>query len=381
MTMRIALFSGNYNYLKEGANQALNRLVRYLEEERGHRVRVYSPVTDTPAFIPAGTLVPVPSVALPVRSEFRLAMGLPRAIRQDIAGFRPDIIHVSTPDILDTRAQSFAIGRNIPVVASQHSRFEAYLDYYRLGWARGLIEAHLRRFYRRSDHVLAPTPALMAQMAALRGDDRVSLWGRGVDSLMFDPARRDMAWRRAQGLADDDIAILFFGRLVLEKGIAMFVESVRALQDRNPHVRPLIVGAGPAADAFAPLDRVLFAGHLQDEALARAVASADILLHPSLTEAFGNVVLEAMASGLAVVSTDSPSSAMLIRDGKSGILCPPQDAAAMAAAVEALIADPGRRRALGMSARRASRAHGWNAASQSVEHAYRSVLDRRAHAA
>src|SRR5689334_18109160 len=98
--MRIALFTGNYNYVREGANQALNRLVDHLERRRGAQVRVYSPVTDTPAFEPAGMLVPVRSIALPVRSEFRLALGLPRNVRQDLAAFAPDLVHVATPDIL-----------------------------------------------------------------------------------------------------------------------------------------------------------------------------------------------------------------------------------------------------------------------------------------
>src|SRR5215210_8284368 len=139
--MLVALFSGNYNYLREGANQALNRLVRFLEEEEGHSVRVYSPVTGTPAFEPAGTLIPVPSIALPVRSEFRLALGLPRAIRDDVRRFSPHLIHVSTPDILGTRAQTFAKQLGVPVVASMHTRFETYLDYYGLGRARPLMEA------------------------------------------------------------------------------------------------------------------------------------------------------------------------------------------------------------------------------------------------
>jgi hypothetical protein len=220
--MRIALFSGNYNYLKEGANQALDRLAAHLEAH-GHQVRAYSPVTDTPAFEPAGTLIPVPSIRLPVRGEFRLALGLPRHIRSDIERFAPDIVHVSTPDILDTRAQTFAKRLRVPVVASQHTLFETYLAYYALGWARPLVEAHLRRFYRRADHVLAPTPALVEDMKRLRGDDRASVWSRGVDRALFDPARRDTDWRREYGVADDDVAVLFFGRLVLEKGVDIYV--------------------------------------------------------------------------------------------------------------------------------------------------------------
>src|SRR5260221_1745162 len=167
--MRVALFAGNYNYVREVANQALNRLVdRGLE--RGHAFRIYSPVTDTPAFEPAGDLVPVPSIALPVRSEFRLASGLPRHIREDVARFSPNLIHVSTPDILGTRAQTFAKRLGVPVVASLHTRFETYFDHYGLGWARPLAEAHLRRFYRRSDHGLAPTPGIFAELKAVGGD-------------------------------------------------------------------------------------------------------------------------------------------------------------------------------------------------------------------
>src|SRR5438094_89013 len=132
--MRIALFTGNYNYIREGANQALNRLVAYLQQRCGYEVRVYSPVTATPAFEPVGTLVPVPSIPLPIRTEFRLALGLPQSIRRDIARFSPAIVHVATPDILDTRAQSFAKQLGVPIVASLHTQFETYLEHYRLAW-------------------------------------------------------------------------------------------------------------------------------------------------------------------------------------------------------------------------------------------------------
>ena len=375
--MRVALFSGNYNYLREGANQALNRLVRVLEEEEGHSVRVYSPVTDTPAFEPAGTLIPVPSVALPVRSEFRLALGLPRAIRADVRRFSPDIVHLSAPDILGTRALSLARRLGVPVIASQHTRFETYLDYYGLGWVRPLVEAHLRRFYRRCDHVLAPTPALVDAMKRLRGDDRVSLWSRGVDRTMFDPARRDDEWRRSNGWSDADVAVLFFGRLVAEKGIDRYVATVRRLQRRSANIRPLIVGAGPAAKAFAELPGAVLTGHLDGEPLARAVASADILLQPSTTEGFGNVVLEAMASGLAVVSAAVASSQVMIEDGRTGILCSSDDIDAYEEAIMGLVDDAGRRREIGAAARLASEGFSWANASRQAADAYRHVIGAR----
>ncbi|MGH6651905.1 MAG: glycosyltransferase family 4 protein [Sphingopyxis sp.] len=371
--MRIALFSGNYNYLREGANQALNALVAYLEDKAGCDVRVYSPVTATPAFEPAGTLVPVPSITLPVRKEFQLALRLPGTIRRDVAHFAPDIVHVSTPDILGTRAQTFAKKLGVPILASMHTHFETYLDYYGLGWARPMTEAHIARFYRRSDHVVAPTPTLVADMKRLRGDDRASVWSRGIDRELFSPARRDVAWRRAQGFADESIVVLFFGRLVLEKGAAVFVEVLRALQGRAP-VQALVVGAGPAAAAFAALPGAVLTGHLEGVDLARAVASADIMLGPSTTETFGNVVLEAMACGVPVVSADAPSARALLIDGDTGLLCPARDVGAYAEAILRLIDAPDIRRAMGASARQASAAYSWDAASESVAKVYRSLV-------
>ena len=375
--MRIALFCGNYNYLREGANQALNMLVRYLEGPGGHVVRVYSPVTDTPAFAPAGTLVPVASVRLPVRGEFRLALGLPRAARRDVERFAPDLVHVSTPDILGTRAQTFAKQLGVPIVASLHTLFETYLDYYRLGWARPVVEAHLRRFYRRSDHVLAPTPSLVAEIRRMRGDDRASVWSRGVDGKLFHPGQRSLGWRRAHGIADHEMAILFFGRLVLEKGVATFVAAVDALQRRGLAVRPLLVGEGPALGAFGGLAGVVPAGHLTGCDLATAVASADVMLTPSTTETFGNVVLEAMACGLAVVSADAPSARALIEHGRTGFLSPPVDSRRYAALIAALIADPDLRRTIGAAAREASRGYSWDTASASAERAYRLAAGSR----
>ena len=375
--MRIALFTGNYNYVREGANQALNRLVDYLEGERGDRVRVYSPVTDRPAFAPVGTLVPVPSVTLPIRTEFQLALGLPRAIRRDIACFSPDIVHVATPDLLGTGAQTLARRQGIAIVASLHTRFETYPAYYGLGWARPLVEAHLRRFYRRSDHVLVPTEALRDDLTRLRGDGHVSVWSRGVDRELFNPARRDLSWRRAQGLADEEIVILFFGRLVLEKGVEEFVSTVGKLQQRGVRARALVVGAGPAAEAFQSLPGAVLTGHIDEGALARAVASADILLHPSTTETFGNVVLEAMASGLAIVAADAPSARALIRDDQSGIIYPAGDVEVAGTAIEALARSPARRQALGGAARNASESYSWAAASKSVGEAYEQVLKDR----
>ena len=370
---RVALFSGNYNCLADGANQALNRLVAHLER-RGFAVRVYSPVVARPAFEPAGELVGVRSIPFPGRGEYRLALGLPAETRRDLDAFAPEIVHVSAPDILGRAAQGYAVERGIPLVASLHTRFETYFEFYRLGFVRGIIERYLQRFYRRCDLVLAPNRPL-ARMLEADGVDpaRIAIWSRGVDRAKFDPARRSMEWRDEHGVTANELAVLFFGRLVREKGIADFAAAVN--RAALPGVRALVVGDGPARDEFERLlPGAVFVGHLSGAALGEAVASADMLLNPSATEAFGNVNLEAMAAGLAVISADAPSSRELVDDGRTGLLVPPGDITGYAAALARLANDPGLRTRLGQAARAESARYDWDAALDKVVEAYRRLL-------
>lgn len=375
--LKVALFTGNYNYLKEGANQALNKLVAHLEHRIGATVRVYSPVTATPAFEPRGTLVPVGSVPLPGRPEFRLALGLPRAIRADIRAFAPDIVHVATPDILGSRAVTFAGACGIPIVASVHTRFETYPAYYGLGWLRGLVEWHLDRFYGRSDMILTPTPSIAAEMEATHPSAKLRVWTRGVDAGLFTPDRRSLAWRRAQGIGDNEVALAFFGRLVLEKGIDRFAETVQTLRNRGRPVRAVIIGEGPARGRLrAMLPDAVFTGHLTGTALATAIASTDILINPSLTETFGNVTLEAMACGVAVVAADVASTTNLVTDGVSALVSTP-DTPGYVGQVDRLIADPVLRSSLALAARATALGWRWEQVLDAVVESYAVLLERR----
>lgn len=374
--LKVALFTGNYNYVKEGANQALNLLVRHLERRVGATVRVYSPVTDTPAFPPQGTLIPVRSVPLPGRPEFRLALGLPAAVRKDIEAFAPDLIHVATPDILNTRALSFARQRRIPTIASVHTRFETYCDYYGLGFLRPIVEHHLNRFYDRSDMILATTPAIVEEMAARHARQKLRVWGRGVDADVFNPAHRSEAWRAAHGVRPGDVALSFFGRVVREKGIDRFAETVTALRAKGLPVRAIIIGEGPdRARLQTMLPDAICTGHLAGLPLATAIASTDILINPSLTETFGNVTLEAMASGVAVVAADAPSTHNLATDG--AILVCRDETDAYVAAAERLVTDATLRWDIGKAVRNAALAWDWDHVLDAVLRAYMDLLGGR----
>lgn len=373
--LRIALFSGNYDCVRDGANRALNRLVAHLLHRIGAQVRIYSPTAPQSAFASVGDVHSVPSLSLPGRPEYRLAIGLTRGVRRDLDAFAPDIIHLSAPDLLGRQAQKHARALGIPVVASLHTRFETYLDYYRLGFLRGTMERYLDRFYGDADCILAPTLPIRDEMTARHGTTKVAVWGRGIDPTQFAPTLRDPALRGALGYEDQDIVPLFFGRLVLEKGLGIFADAIAAIRARGHQVRPLIVGEGPARSWLAQrLPNANFMGHLSGADLGRAVASADLLINPSVTEAFGNVNLEAMASGLAVLSADVPSAASLIDAGHTGLLLPPTDADAYADAAAMLIRTPTRLATLRQAAASAASRHRWDDVLQSVVQAYARLL-------
>ncbi|HYI42821.1 MAG TPA: glycosyltransferase family 1 protein [Sphingomicrobium sp.] len=376
--LRIALFTGNYNYVRDGANQALNRLVGYLLRQ-GTSVRVYAPTVDKPAFEPTGDLVSVPSVAIPFRSEYRLPLALPPGVRRDLAQFAPNVVHIASPDIVSHRAVSWARRRNIPAVASVHTRFETYLAYYHLEMLEPAARALLRRLYRRCDALLAPSESTAAVLRAQRMNKHISIWARGVDREQFNPGRRDMAWRRSLGIADEEMIVAFLGRVVAEKGLDVFADAIDALKARHVPHRVVVIGEGPARPSFEARlpSSAVFVGHQEGPDLARALASTDVFLNPSITETFGNVTLEAMACALPVVAAVATGATSLVRDGETGLLVEPGDAESYADALEAYARDPGLRARHGIAGLAFAQTMDWDRINSAVFGVYGRVIQHR----
>lgn len=368
--LRIALFSGNYNYVRDGANQALNRLVGYLLR-KGAAVRVYAPVVKNPAFAPTGDLVGVPSLPIPTRSEYRIPLGLSRKVRADIARFAPHVLHLSSPDFAAHSALKWARARKLPVLASVHTRFDTYMRYYGLGFTEPLLSAIMRRFYQRCDTVVAPSESMAEILRAEGMGKDVGIWSRGVDRTIFTPSRRDLSWRRALGIADEECTIGFLGRLVMEKGLDIVAESITALAARKLPHRVLIVGDGPARDWLAAkLPHAVFAGFQTGPDLGRAVASMDILFNPSVTETFGNVTLEAMACGIPVVAAAATGSRSLVADGVTGQLVASNDIEGFADALQAYISTPDLRHTHGAAGAQRSEAYDWDTINHQIAKTY-----------
>ncbi|WP_343345788.1 glycosyltransferase family 1 protein [Sphingomicrobium sp. XHP0239] len=373
--IRVALFSGNYNYVRDGANQALNRLADYLLRQ-GVKLRVYSPTVDEPAFEPTGDLVSVPSFPIPGRGEYHFAFRLSKKVREDLEKFDPDIVHISSPDIVATRAVSWAKENHIPAIASVHTRFETYLQYYHMEFLEPWMRAWLRRLYRKCDALLVPAPSTAHVLREQRMNDAITIWARGVDRDQFHPGRRDMQWRRDLGIGDDEMAIAFLGRIVMEKGLDVFSETIAALAKKGVPHRVLVIGDGPARDWFAEHlpDDTVFVGHQEGPDLARALASADIFLNPSITETFGNVTLEAMACALPVVAISATGTNSLVDPGTTGLVAPPGDIVGLADHLAVYQKDPAMREAHGVAGLAKARTMDWDSINDVVLQTYRQVI-------
>ena len=375
--LRVALFSGNYNYVRDGANQALNRLVEYLLRQ-GVQVRVYAPTVEEPAFPATGDLVDVPAIPIPGRSEYRLPVSLPARVRRDLAEFTPNVVHISSPDIVAHRAVTWARRRRIAVVASVHTRFDTYFAYYGMQFLEPLARGVMRRLYHRCEVVMVPSESTAAILRAQRMNRDITTWTRGIDRQQFNPDRRDLEWRRRLGITDSDVVVAFLGRIVMEKGLDVFSDTISMLQERGVPHRVLVIGEGPARPWFEEqLPNAIFTGELTGDDLARALASSDVLLNPSTTETFGNVTVEAMACALPVVAAISTGSANIVRDGMTGMLANAGEVDEFADALEMYIRDPELRHDHGHSGLAVAKTMDWDAINSAVIRTYVHAIHKR----
>lgn len=374
---RIALFAGAYDHIADGVSLTLNRLVDYLEHQ-GVETRVFAPTVDDPALDPAGTRVPVPSLPVPGRSEYRLSLGITPSVRDELEAFDPTLYHIATPDLLGHQALRRAQSTGTPVVASYHTHFSSYLKYYHLGLLEAPVWSYLRSFYNQCRQVYVPTYAMTEVLREQGITSAFRLWPRGVNMDRFSPTRRSTYWRHVHGIDDDEVVVAFVSRLVREKGLDVYADVIERLERQDVPHRSLVVGDGPARDDLeARLPNTVFTGFLEGNDLARAYASSDIFLFPSDTETFGNVTLEAMASGLPTICADAAGSRDLVDDGTTGRLCPPGDAAAFVEATCELIADASLRDRMSTAAFERAQDFMWSNVLGRISRYYDEVLGHR----
>ncbi len=289
-------------------------------------------------------------VALPRYPGLRFGLPAGDAMRERWTEQRPDAIYVATEGPLGWSALRTANALRIPVATGFHTRFDSYASHYGLRWLTPVVRNHLRRFHRRAVATLVPTEALAQELTSL-GVDNARVLRRAVDTQLFHPGRRDPALRAQWGVDAGTPVMLYVGRIAPEKNLDLAVQAFRAAQRKQPAMRYLWVGDGPARAALqAAHPDFIFAGMQRGEALARHVASADLFPFPSLSETFGNVILEALASGLPVVAYHEGAAREHLRDGYNGYRIAPGCEAEFVEVTVRLASNPGLLRHMGRRA-------------------------------
>jgi len=325
----------------------------------------------------AGVLALDPQLDFPLPGYEALALRFPSpaAVLSLVEREAPDVIHVATPGPVGACGLAAAKLLGIPSLGSWHTELAPYaLHVTRDLLVSEALERYVDAFYRQCDSVLAPTRAIASALTQRSLADCVGIWGRGVDTRLFSPSRRSDELR-PRLLGDGDLLLLSVGRVSHEKRLDVLLEAFRRLSADSPRLRLAVVGDGPARgelEASAPAG-VVFLGELRGDELATAYASADIFCFPSTTDTFGQVLLEAAASGLPSVAADAGGAPELVENDGTGILVPPADAEALAAAIARLGTDTPLRVQLGSGAREAALAWTWERSFDQLLAAYASL--------
>jgi glycosyltransferase involved in cell wall biosynthesis len=355
--MRVARVTENVLPKRDGVTRTLAMVLEHLHL-RGHRAILLGP-SGAPDVYAGTRIYGAPGVPLPFYPELRALIPVPM-LEERLVNFQPDVVHVVEPILLGAAGIHWAQKIGAPIVSSYHTDLAAYCTYFQLGALVNPLWTYRRFLHNQCLRTLCPSATTADQVAA-RGIQRVGVWPRGVDAELFTPEKRSAEWRaRITGGADDRPIVLYVGRLSPEKNLSALVAAFRTLGETGAHL--VLVGDGPArGELEQALDRqrVTFTGYLSGDALATAYASADVFAFPSLTETFGQVVQEAMASGLPVVSFDAGGVHDLVAHERTGLLAPADDAATFAGALAALVSSPVRSMRLGAQGRAFALRHTW----------------------
>ena len=379
-SLHIALISETFPPEINGVANTLGRLVDGLRS-RGHRVQLIRPRQDIDHAQDADDDLlltrgwPLPGYPGLQWGQSSLHKLLRRWQRQ-----RPDVLYIATEGPLGLSALRASRRLAIPVVSGFHTNFQQYTGHYGIGLLTRAMTNYLRWFHNRTQLTLVPSIGQKVDLER-RDFERLALLARGVDSQLFHPRRRSDALRESWGLGPDDLAVLHVGRLAAEKNLGLLVKAFKALQQAHPQrrMRLILVGDGPLrASLQAQLPQALFCGLQRGETLAEHYASGDLFLFPSLSETFGNVVLEALASSLGVVAFDQAAAAQHIHHGHNGLLARPGDEAGFCEAACELLGDAEVLRHIRLNARRHASHLSWDDIVALFEQHLRSAMQPQA---
>lgn len=374
--LNIAVVTETYPPDINGVAHTLSKIVDGLRM-RGHVIWLVRPRQQT-AQVPNSQdgfqEVLVRGLPIPFYRQLRLGLPAKRELLRLWALQRPDIVHIATEGPLGWSALQAARKLKLPISTDFRTNFHAYSHHYGVGWLRGAILAYMKKFHNAAQTTMVPTTQLQRELAA-SGFKRLAVVPRGIDTHLFSPAHRSAALRSSWGADDNTRVLLYVGRLAVEKNLGLVIQSYRSLKLQHPDIKLVLVGDGPMrAELEQRHADIVFAGFRTGEDLAQHYASADIFAFASKTETFGNVTIEAMASGLAVVAFRHAAAGELITSGENGVLADPMHAHSFEAASNALLKDAALMRSMGAKAALRARALGWPAVVEQTESIFEKIL-------
>jgi glycosyltransferase involved in cell wall biosynthesis len=379
-SLRIACVTETYPPEVNGVASTMARFVEGLHR-RNHDVQLIRPrqaATQAPEAQPRFHEVLMRGLPIPRYPNLRMGVPSKRALVKLWSTHRPDVVHIATEGPLGYSALQAALHLKLPVGSDFRTNFHAYSRHYGVGWLHRPIMAYLRKFHNRTQCTMVPTEALRRDLEAA-GFRRVEVVKRGVDTGQFHPRHRSEDLRATWGAAPDDLVVGHVGRLAQEKNLGVLTQAFEAIRREQPRAKLLLVGDGPLrAELLARWPDAVFAGQRTGDDLAAHYASMDLFLFPSLTETFGNVTPEALASGVPVVAFDYAAASQIVQPGRTGLLVPFGDSAAFVVQALALAADADARAAMGPAAHASTRRLTWDSVVARFEAVLREVIDGRA---
>lgn len=378
-SLRVAVVTETYPPEVNGVAMTLSRMVDGLQR-RHHRIQLIRPrqgSEEDPVRSDRFEEILRQGIAIPRYDGLRMGLPAKQALFRLWSLKRPDVVHIATEGPLGWSALAAALKLKLPVSTGFHTNFHSYSRHYGIGFMKKPIAAYLRKFHNRALATLVPTESMREDLGA-QGFENLRVVARGVDTRLFGPARRSAALRTQWGAKGDSLVALYVGRLAPEKNLPLVMEAFEAMRANAPEARLVLVGDGPERGSLQRRHpSAVFAGARTGEDLAAHFASADVFLFPSQTETFGNVTLEAMASGLAVVAYDYAAAQQHLKHQVSGLLAPFGDARAYVAQAAALAAAPARISALRAEARSAAERIDWEKVFDDFEAVLLDVMRRQ----
>lgn len=354
---RVAYFAGSMKKGHDGVTRVLYRTIDALKSV-GIESIFFSPIIPPVEERPV-PMFKVPSVVFPLYKDYRYAVPGRKSLEKKLREFGPDLMHIHSPCPLGQAAVRYGQRNGIPVVATYHTHFPSYAKYYKIRALEMCSWNYLRKLYNDCARVYVPSEPIRDELRS-HGFVTTELLPHGVDTGEFNPSYRSEEWRSANGLTGKTV-LLFVGRLVWEKDLRVLATAYQTLTAKRTDIVFVLAGDGPIRDELARMmPGALFLGQQSGKALSRVYASSDIFVFPSTTETFGNVTIEAMASGLPPVCAREGGAGGLITRGVTGLLAEPRDAEDFTRHIEFMLDFPTERRNIAEAALRFAREQSWD---------------------